>query len=142
LRCCQSPQTCTAFAEIFLCLCSADQLKVEPTGQVTFTCPVPGRFHKIRHKIKVNCTEKWIQFFRSSENETSRDLVPHEKGTEDICTRLLYFDIVCWSATTGNSNCEMQLGMILGSWILFKEQRKKGPHVRKVNKKHVVCSHR
>jgi hypothetical protein len=33
--CCQSPQTCTAFAEIFLCLNSADQLKVEPTGQVT-----------------------------------------------------------------------------------------------------------
>jgi hypothetical protein len=41
LRCCQSPQTCTAFAEIFLCFNSADQLKVEPTGQVTFTCPVP-----------------------------------------------------------------------------------------------------
>jgi hypothetical protein len=37
LRCCQSPQTCTAFAEIFLCLNSADQLKVEPTGQVAFT---------------------------------------------------------------------------------------------------------
>jgi hypothetical protein len=31
----------TAFAEIFLCLNSVDQLKVEPTGQVTFTCPVP-----------------------------------------------------------------------------------------------------
>jgi hypothetical protein len=41
LRCCQSPQTCTAFADIFLCLNSADQLKVEPTGLVTFTCPVP-----------------------------------------------------------------------------------------------------
>jgi hypothetical protein len=40
LRCCQSPQTYTAFAEIFLCLNSADQLKVEPTGQETFTCPV------------------------------------------------------------------------------------------------------
>jgi hypothetical protein len=35
LRCCQSPQICTAFAEIFLCLNSTDQLKVEPTGQVT-----------------------------------------------------------------------------------------------------------
>jgi hypothetical protein len=31
---------CAAFAEIFLCLNSADQLKVEPTGQVIFTCPV------------------------------------------------------------------------------------------------------
>jgi hypothetical protein len=29
------------FAEIFLRLNSADQLEVEPTGQVTFTCPVP-----------------------------------------------------------------------------------------------------
>jgi hypothetical protein len=44
-----------------------DQLKVEPTRQVAFTC----RFHQTRHKIQVNCTEKWIQFFRSSENETS-----------------------------------------------------------------------
>jgi hypothetical protein len=32
---------CTAFADIFLCLNYADQLKVEPTGQVAFTCPVP-----------------------------------------------------------------------------------------------------
>jgi hypothetical protein len=30
-RCCQSPQICTACADIFLCLNSADQLKVEPT---------------------------------------------------------------------------------------------------------------
>jgi hypothetical protein len=35
-RCCQSSQICTAFAEIFLCLHAADQLKVEPTGQVAF----------------------------------------------------------------------------------------------------------
>jgi hypothetical protein len=42
LRCCQSPQTCTALRRYFsLCLTSADQLKVEPTGQVTFTCTVP-----------------------------------------------------------------------------------------------------
>jgi hypothetical protein len=41
LRCCQSPQTCTAFAEIFLCLNFADQLKVEPTGHVSSTCPAP-----------------------------------------------------------------------------------------------------
>jgi hypothetical protein len=39
-RSCQSPQICTACADIFLCLNSADQLKVEPTGQVAFTCPV------------------------------------------------------------------------------------------------------
>jgi hypothetical protein len=39
-RCYQSHQICTACAEIFLCLNSADQLKVEPTGQVAFTCPV------------------------------------------------------------------------------------------------------
>jgi hypothetical protein len=38
-----------------MCLNSADQLKVEPTGQVTSTC----RFHQIRHNIQVNCTEKW-----------------------------------------------------------------------------------
>jgi hypothetical protein len=30
-RCCQPPQICTGSAEIFLCLNSADQLKVEPT---------------------------------------------------------------------------------------------------------------
>jgi hypothetical protein len=39
------------------------------------------RFHQTRHEIQVNCTEKWVQFFRSSKNETSGDLVPHEKGT-------------------------------------------------------------
>jgi hypothetical protein len=33
LGCCQSPQTCTAFAEIFLHLNFADQLEVEPTVQ-------------------------------------------------------------------------------------------------------------
>jgi hypothetical protein len=42
------------------------------------------RFHQIRHKIQVNCTEKWIQFFKSSENETSWDLVPREKGTNNV----------------------------------------------------------
>jgi hypothetical protein len=40
-----------------------------PRGNIylSSTC----RFHQTRHKIQVNCTEKWIQFFRSSENETS-----------------------------------------------------------------------
>jgi hypothetical protein len=36
-----SSNICTAFAEVFLCINSADQLKVELTGQVIFTCPVP-----------------------------------------------------------------------------------------------------
>jgi hypothetical protein len=40
---------------------------------------------------------------------------------EDICTRLLYLDKVCRPETTGNSNCEMQIGMILRSWIFYKE---------------------
>jgi hypothetical protein len=68
-------------------------------------------FHQIRHKIQVNCTEKWIQFFRSSENEQV-EIWFHMKKVpiyEDICTRLLYFDIVCWPETTGNSNCEKML---------------------------------
>jgi hypothetical protein len=30
---------------------------------------------------------------------------------EDLCTRLLYFDIVCWPETTGNSSCEKQLSL-------------------------------
>jgi hypothetical protein len=101
-RCCQSPQICTACAEIFLCLNSSDQLNVERTQQVAFTCPVP--VGSIRQDME-NCTEKWIQFFRSSENETSWDLVPHEIY-EDIMYKLLYFDMVCWPETTGNSSCE------------------------------------
>jgi hypothetical protein len=114
-----SPQTCMAFADIFMCLNSADQGGTDWTGNsyLSSTC----RFHQIRHKNQVYCTETWVQFFRSSESETSWDLVPHEK--DDICTRLLYFDIVCWPETTGNSNCEKQLGMILRSWILSKEKR-------------------
>jgi hypothetical protein len=40
---------------------------------------------------------------------------------EDICTRLLYFDIVCGPETTVNSNCEKQLSTILRSWILSKQ---------------------
>jgi hypothetical protein len=36
-----SPQTCTSFAEV-LCINAADQLKVEPTGQVTSSTWVPS----------------------------------------------------------------------------------------------------
>jgi hypothetical protein len=36
--------------------------------------------------------------------------------------------------TTGNSNCEKQLSMILRSWILSKELREKGPHVAGVQR--------
>jgi hypothetical protein len=42
-----------------------------------------------------------------------------------LCTRLLYFDRVCRPENTGNSNCEMQLGMIIRSWILSKEYKGK-----------------
>jgi hypothetical protein len=44
---------------------------------------------------------------------------------EDICTRLLYFDIVCWPDTTGNSNCEMPLAWFSGVGFCPKSKCKK-----------------
>jgi hypothetical protein len=109
-RCCQSPQICTAFEEIFLWLNSADQLKVEPSGQVTFTCPVP--VGSIRQdKVQVNCTEKWIQCFRSSENETSWDLVPHEKGTS--IWGYMYKASIFWYSMLTWDHWEFQLWIVI-----------------------------
>jgi hypothetical protein len=38
-----------------------------------------------------------------------------------------YFDTVRWPETTGNSNYEKKLGMILRSWILSTEKKAKRP---------------
>jgi hypothetical protein len=51
--------------EIFLCLNSTAQLKVELVGQVNSVQVGSIR----RHENQVQCTEKWVQFFRSSESE-------------------------------------------------------------------------
>jgi hypothetical protein len=106
----------TAFAEIFLCLNSVAQLKVELAVQVNCTGRFlqktwePGKVYwemgSFSGQVKVN--RKWINW----------GLVPHEKGINirtDIIiygTSLLYLDVhvVCWPETTGNSNYEKQLG--------------------------------
>jgi hypothetical protein len=62
----------------------------------------------MRHKIQVNCNEKWIQFFRSSENETSWDLVPHEKGTMNIWGHM-YKAFIFWYSMLTWDHWEFQL---------------------------------
>jgi hypothetical protein len=53
-------QKCTAFAEIFLCLKSAAQLKVELTVQVDSIR---------RHENQVQYAENWVQLIRASESK-------------------------------------------------------------------------
>jgi hypothetical protein len=74
------------------------QLKVELTGQVAFTCPVP-RFHQIRHMTR----SRYIALrnghsFSGQVKMKQAEIWFHMKKVpiyEDICTRLLYFDRVC-----------------------------------------------
>jgi hypothetical protein len=90
------------------------------------------RFHQIRHNIQVNCTEKWIQFFRSSENETSWDLVPHEKGTN--IWGYMYKASIFWYSMLTWDHWEFQLWKV--SWHDSQEL----DFVQRVKEKRPSCS--
>jgi hypothetical protein len=125
LRCCQSLQTCTAFAEIFMCLNSADQLKVEPTGQVIDKTQDPGKLHwemdtvfQVEWKLnqlRFGSTWKKYQYMRSGHMyKASIHVFWYSMLTGD------HWKYQLWKVTCHDSQ-EFD-------WFYPKRRGKKGPH--------------